>query len=745
MNGNEENINNEEMQKMEELKECLANICESMCLDALESKPNDIPSHMINYLQNKYGYSSSGLQYEEKKELEKLRNDVEKFREMDEHSYYSDLQKQVKKEVKVNEKKNKNPPKPKPRLPPDEIIVSDDEDYNDNDEIDPNLDNIEYIQNCNLYNKRAAVTENVFNIEEDQSQIKTFKKSNELIEFMKINLMKSIIFSELSWNLLKQCIDAMEEKNVTALMDVFKQGEIGDSFYFVQEGELECKMQFIKVIKEGNRKKVEKFDPKTVKIYGPGDYFGELSLLYNSPRRGTIKATTDAKLFVLKRSIFKKILRNANNEKMTRKINIFKKVPIFETLSDEEFEKLENISKEAVYNNGETILKEKEFSNVLFIIDKGKCIGTETIEEGKMPVKTQDFREGDIIGERALLRGERIPQNIIASSDLVKLICIDRFSFKNNLGSLEHMLMRNMEIYNVFFPPIQEEKPEEKPNENKEELEKNNQPLVNQNQNPVPPQNEQPQPSKIEENNIQNNQINQNNQNIQNNTINKEEIMKQVKEEVEKEYKENMMKKDEEIEQLKQQLLLLQSQSQQNNNIENNNNIQQNNDVQQIQNNNEEENNNNNSNPLGEGQEQKNEMNNIESQNPQLNEDNNINEVENQIQDSKNNQPEEQKIENEQNNKEEVSQHSSKLEILKDILTYKDKENINEEKNVEELERQDLFPMNVQNNDITDQNGDFIEKNDEELNQNKNNIDESKQNENNFDDNLVSQNEFLNN
>ena len=570
--------------------------------------------------------------------------------------------------------------------------------------------------------------------------------------------MKSIIFSELSWNILKQCIDAMEEKNVTALMDVFKQGEIGDSFYFVQEGELECKMQFIKVIKEGNRKKVEKFDPKTVKIYGPGDYFGELSLLYNSPRRGTIKATTDAKLFVLKRSIFKKILRNANNEKMTRKINIFKKVPIFETLSDEEFEKLENISKEAVYNNGETILKEKEFSNVLFIIDKGKCIGTETLEEGKMPVKTQDFREGDIIGERALLRGERIPQNIIASSDLVKLICIDRFSFKNNLGSLEHMLMRNMETYNIFFPPIQEEKPEEKPNENKEELEKNNQPLVNQNQNPVPPQNEQPQPAKIEENNIQNNQINQNNQN---NTINKEEIMKQVKEEVEKEYKENMMKKEEEIEQLKQQLLLLQSQSQQNNNNiqqnndvqqiqnnneeENNNNIQQNNDVQQVQNNNEEENNKlfNNSNQLGEGQEQKNEMNNIESQNPQLNEDNNINEVENQIQDSKINQSEEQKIENEINNKEEDSQHSSKLEILKDILTYKDNENINEEKNVEESPQHNLFLMNIQNNNIIDKNDNSMEKNGEELNQNKNNIDESNQNENNFDNNLrESQNEF---
>ena len=85
-----------------------------MCLDALETKPKDIQNYMINYLQKKYGYSSSGLQYEEKKELENLRNGVEIFIDMDEHTYYAELQKQAKKEIKVSEKKvkflqNQNP------------------------------------------------------------------------------------------------------------------------------------------------------------------------------------------------------------------------------------------------------------------------------------------------------------------------------------------------------------------------------------------------------------------------------------------------------------------------------------------------------------------------------------------------------------------------------------------------------------------------------------------------------------
>ena len=109
---NEEKNNNPKNQNMEELKEFLSNICESMCVEANESKPKDIPNFMLKFLHNKYGYSSSGLQFEEKKELEKLRNDVEIFREMDEHSYYAEMQKQGKKEIKATDKKSKQP-KPK--------------------------------------------------------------------------------------------------------------------------------------------------------------------------------------------------------------------------------------------------------------------------------------------------------------------------------------------------------------------------------------------------------------------------------------------------------------------------------------------------------------------------------------------------------------------------------------------------------------------------------------------------------
>ena len=760
MNDGNDDQNNSEIQKIEDLKEFLTNVCESMCLDALETKPKDIPNYMINFLQNRYGYSSSGLHYEEKKELEKLRSDVEIFRDMDEHTYYAELQKQVKKEIKVNEKKSKNPPKPKPRLPPDEIMVSDDEDYNDMDEIDQNLDNLEFIKKCNLNNKRIAVTENCFREEDEQIPIKTFKKSNELIEFMRINLMKSPIFSELPMDILRQCIEAMEEKNIPAVTDVFKQGEIGDSFFFVEEGELECKMQFIKVTKEGNRKKVEKFEPKLVKVYGPGDYFGELSLLYHNPRRGTIKAVTDAKLYSLNRNTYKKILRKANEDKISKKINIFRKVPILEALTDEELEKLDDITKEAIYYNGETIIKENEFSNVMFIIDKGRCIGTQTKEEGKVPEKVKDYREGDIIGEGALLKGERRQENIIANSDFVKLICLDRFSFKNNFGSLEQILMRNMDLYNIFFPPIQEEKPEEKPNEGKEEGDKN------PNQNPSQPHNEQGKVNDINMSSMNITNLNNLNNNANNNTVNVEEI-KKIKEEHEEEKKKITTQYEEKVEQLMKQLELLKSQNEKlqnqvqnpnvsevnpnpnpnveehvfdvNNNVEENQNVENKDILKNINNNNMEENLN--------GQENNIENNNNNIDNEGINNNNNIDNegINNNNNLEEQNQNKLEEVNNDNNINGEGSKNSSKLELIRDILAYHENdyqikpengENPGSPEGQNEIENAQL-----PNNDAVEENPTKMEVN--------NNINllnnENKENEEFNENNLINSGDFIEN
>ena len=464
---------NPELQNTLELKKCLYSICESMCINVVQSKPKDIPNYMINYLKSNFNYSSSGLRFDEQKELEYLRAQVEMFKDMEEHSYYSEQSKIVKKEVKPKKKKGRGQPKPKARLPLEENILSDDEDYKNLDDVDPNLDNIDLIKSCLENNKRVSVTESNIPFDKDsQPNIKTHKKNPDLFDFIRINLIKSPVFSELNYDVLKCLIDAMEEKNIPAVTDVVKQGDLEEAFYFVVEGQLECKMQFTKITQEGNRKKVEKFEPKLVRIYNPGDYFGELSLLYHIPRRGTIRTVTDVKLYSLSRTVYKYIIRKANEEKTKKIIDALKKVEILSMLEEEELQKLETLTKEVIYTNGEIIIKENEFSNTLMILDKGRCLGTKCEERGKIPVEKTKYKEGDVLFEKAILRPEKSDENIMANSDIVKFICIDRNGLKNNLGQYESILMRNMDIYQKIFPPEEEKKEEEEKKKEEEEKKK---------------------------------------------------------------------------------------------------------------------------------------------------------------------------------------------------------------------------------------------------------------------------------
>ena len=471
-------------------KKKLMDICEPMCFQIMKEKPENISSFMINWLLNKYNYSSSLLKNEEKKDLKNLKEDLETFHEFDEHVYYIDLQNKLKKEAKMPEKKSKIPPKPKPRLPPDDIMPSDDDDYEIPEEVDTNLDDKEFLKSYSKPEFRLGTFE-VKHPENEEIQIKNTKKPPELFEFIKISLLKSPMFSELPKDVLKKCIDAMEKKTYSNMAEVVKQDEYCDKFFFIEDGELECKMGFIRVTREGNKKKVDKFDPKLVKVYYPGDCFGELNLIYTIPLRGTVKAIKETTVYTLDRNVYKHILTTSHKEQKDKRLALFKKVPILQTLDDQELEKLVQISKEAVFNKGETVLKENEYNNNLMIIEEGNCIGKQIVEEGKQPKKINEYKQENFFGEGALLKPEKSQESIIANNDFVRFICVDRYSFKNIFGSLEQLLMRNMELYYQYFPPLPEPPKEE-----------------------VPPQEEQPKegeigkeenPQKVEEqNNIQN-------------------------------------------------------------------------------------------------------------------------------------------------------------------------------------------------------------------------------------------------
>ena len=59
-----------------------------------------------------------------------------------------------------------------------------------------------------------------------------------------------------------------------------------------------------------------------LKTYQPGEFFGELALMYNAPRAATINCTKTGLLYVLDRQTFSHIVKNAATKKKVKSLRI---------------------------------------------------------------------------------------------------------------------------------------------------------------------------------------------------------------------------------------------------------------------------------------------------------------------------------------------------------------------------------------------------------------------------------------
>jgi cAMP-dependent protein kinase regulator len=129
---------------------------------------------------------------------------------------------------------------------------------------------------------------------------KVFQKDHDIEEALRQKLNESFMFRALEVQDLKIVIDAMQEVQVEKGQIVINQGDDGDVLYFVFQGTLDCYKIF-----PGDSA------PTHLLTYTPGTSFGELALLYNTPRAASIKANEHVILYSLDRECFNNIVKES--------------------------------------------------------------------------------------------------------------------------------------------------------------------------------------------------------------------------------------------------------------------------------------------------------------------------------------------------------------------------------------------------------------------------------------------------
>ncbi|CAH8467333.1 unnamed protein product [Schistosoma haematobium] len=236
------------------------------------------------------------------------------------------------------------------------------------------------------------------------------------------------IFRSLDEIQLRRVIDAIKETPVTKGQVIINQGEDGDYFYVIESGDYD-------IIINGN----------IVGSYAGSGSFGELALMYNTPRAATIIAKTDGVLWALDRTTFQHIVLRQAFLKRQLYENLLSSVPLLGSLSAYERTNLADALGSHTYEDGTCIIQEGEPGEEMYFIEEG-CVVISTKNSKGEEIVLKQLHKNDYFGELALILHE--PRKASARAvGRTKLAVLDVSSFERLMGPCIEIMQREMGRY----------------------------------------------------------------------------------------------------------------------------------------------------------------------------------------------------------------------------------------------------------------------------------------------------------
>ncbi|KAL7676557.1 hypothetical protein ACOME3_002809 [Neoechinorhynchus agilis] len=231
---------------------------------------------------------------------------------------------------------------------------------------------------------RRAYMESSIEEDEDTGSDPIFEKTEEQRAGIRTKLRAFHLCENLRIEQLEQIIDALEPLSVKAGTVLIKQGEKGDTFYVIDNGKFQ-------VVANDN----------IVHEFINTGCFGELALIFNTPRNATIKAETDGMLWTIDRRTFRRKVVLTAKERDKLYENAMTSIPLFNGLDLNSKIYLLNSVKQEIYEDGDCIFKQGEVADCMYFVEDG--IVRIEMESNGLVRTVKEIKKGDYFGELALI------------------------------------------------------------------------------------------------------------------------------------------------------------------------------------------------------------------------------------------------------------------------------------------------------------------------------------------------------
>lgn len=214
------------------------------------------------------------------------------------------------------------------------------------------------------------------------------------------------VFRDLPFDRIKDLLLVVRRETFTKGEYIIRKDTPGDKFYVIISGNVSI----------GGVANVSD------KVYATYEYFGEASLLLNTPRKADVIAMTSVEAYSIDKESFLRLIDNTTVEDNIRRVasirdgvtwNVIKANPYFKNLSSSQVTQLEALLQPCGRKRGDVLQEEGETVSVLYMVIEG------LVEESRGGRNGAVFAKGDMLGDFfAYKDGRPSPVKLTAKTDL---------------------------------------------------------------------------------------------------------------------------------------------------------------------------------------------------------------------------------------------------------------------------------------------------------------------------------------